>query len=73
MTGYHEPVMVSEVMSYLLESRREILVDCTAGDGGHTLEVLKRTKDTYVLALDVDDDAVSTVQGRLGRDRKSVV
>lgn len=67
MTGYHEPVMVSEVMSYLLESRREILVDCTAGDGGHTLEVLKRTKDTYVLALDVDDDAVSTVQGRLGR------
>jgi len=68
MTGYHEPVMVSEVMSYLLESRREILVDCTAGDGGHTLEVLKRTKDTYVLALDVNDDAVSTVQGRLGRE-----
>jgi len=68
MTSYHEPVMVSEVMSYLLGSRREILVDCTAGDGGHTLQVLKRTRDTYVLALDVDKDAVSTVERRLGRE-----
>lgn len=62
---YHEPVMVSEVMSYLLLRRRETIADCTAGDGGHLAEVLGRTKDTFVVALDVDNDAVSTARSRL--------
>ena len=62
---YHEPVMVSEVMSYLLLRRRETIADCTAGDGGHSAEVLGQTKDTFVVALDVDNDAVATARSRL--------
>ena len=35
--GFHEPVMVSETMSYLLQPDPAVCVDCTLGDGGHTL------------------------------------
>ncbi len=62
---FHEPVMVSETMSYLLAREREIIADCTVGDGGHTKAVLERTEDTFVVAMDVDKDAVAVARTRL--------
>ncbi len=63
----HEPVMVTEVMSHLLAREREVIVDCTAGDGGHSRAVLQRTGGTFVVAIDVDSEAVATAKERLRR------
>ncbi len=62
---FHEPVMVSEVMPYLLARKREVIVDCTAGDGGHSEAILGAAKGTFLIALDVDSEAVSVAKERL--------
>ncbi len=62
---FHKPVMVLEVMSYLLEREREIIADCTVGDGGHSEAILDGTKNTFVVAIDVDTEAVETARTRL--------
>ncbi|MGI6643635.1 MAG: 16S rRNA (cytosine(1402)-N(4))-methyltransferase RsmH [Bacillota bacterium] len=63
----HEPVMVNQVVSYLLAHRREVIVDCTAGDGGHSEAVLQETNSTFVIAIDIDSEAVAVAKERLQR------
>lgn len=66
--GLHEPVMVLETMSYLLQQDPEIYLDCTLGDGGHTLEVLRRSRTAYAIGFDVDRQALEVAKGRLSRE-----
>lgn len=61
----HEPVMVEEVLSFILERARHLVVDCTVGDGGHSWEILGSSSGTYVLGIDVDDEAVAVSDKRL--------
>lgn len=61
----HEPVMVKEVLSFILERTRHVVVDCTVGDGGHSWEILSSSSGTYVLGIDVDDEAVAVSDKRL--------
>ena len=63
---YHEPVMVEEVVSFIMERKRDIFVDCTLGDGGHSREILSHSPDTFVLGIDVDDEALEVANKRLG-------
>ncbi|MBP8613302.1 MAG: 16S rRNA (cytosine(1402)-N(4))-methyltransferase RsmH [Firmicutes bacterium] len=65
---YHEPVMVSEVVSFILEVQRNIVIDCTVGDGGHSSEILRSSPHTFVFGIDVDDEAVSTAQRRINKE-----
>ncbi len=62
----HEPVLVEEVMSYLQVESGGILVDATAGGGGHSEEFVKRSsRSVKLLALDRDEEAVCAVGKRL--------
>ena len=38
---YHEPVLLNEVLENLKLDKTKTIVDCTLGDGGHTIEILK--------------------------------
>ena len=40
----HKPALLKEVLEYLNPSPGKNLIDCTFGFGGHTLEILKKTK-----------------------------
>jgi 16S rRNA (cytosine1402-N4)-methyltransferase len=62
---FHEPVMVEEVMKYLLARPRKVIADCTLGDGGHTKVVLSRTSGTFVVGMDVDSEALMVAGQRL--------
>ncbi|HHW17687.1 MAG TPA: 16S rRNA (cytosine(1402)-N(4))-methyltransferase RsmH [Firmicutes bacterium] len=62
---FHEPVMVEKVLSYALGIRMNVFVDCTLGDGGHTLEILRATRDTLVIGIDIDREAVAAARERL--------
>lgn len=66
--NYHEPVMVSDVVSFVLEVQRNVVFDCTVGDGGHSLEILRNSPHTFVFGIDVDDEAVLTAQGRIDEE-----
>lgn len=62
----HTPVLLEEVMDGLKLFSGGVYVDCTAGGGGHSEEILKRTApDGKVIALDQDPDALEAVSGRL--------
>ncbi len=62
-------------MTALCPERGGIYVDCTAGGGGHSLEILKRLPDgAKLISLDRDDDAIAACTERLADYReKSVI
>jgi 16S rRNA (cytosine1402-N4)-methyltransferase len=60
--------MVEETIVCLLQDRPLIHLDCTLGDGGHALEVLRRSAETFVIGFDVDREALSVAEERLGRE-----
>lgn len=62
MEGYHKSVLLREVLEGLRVEKGEWYLDCTLGDGGHSLEIIRR--GGKVLGLDVDPDALERVKDR---------
>ena len=63
---WHRSVLVEEVVHYLAPSAGEIIADCTAGTGGHSLAILPHVMPTgRVLAIDCDGQALVRAQQRL--------
>lgn len=62
---FHEPVMVSEVLQHLSARPRSVVADCTLGDGGHSEAVLSSTKETFVVGMDVDSEALAVADVRM--------
>ncbi len=54
----HIPVMLDKVLNYLEGEKRNLIVDCTFGGGGHSKEILIRHKNIKIIGLDRDFDAV---------------
>jgi 16S rRNA (cytosine1402-N4)-methyltransferase len=61
--NYHDPVLLTEVLEGLNLVENGKYIDCTLGDGGHTLGILKN--GGKVLALDVDENAIKRAEERL--------
>ncbi len=61
----HEPVMVDEVVALFAPVPAGVVVDATAGAGGHAAAVLDAHPHLRVLCLDRDADAVATTAARL--------
>ncbi len=55
---YHKPVLLEEAVEALITEDDGWYVDVTMGGGGHTTEILKRTKKAKMLAFDQDPDAI---------------
>ena len=70
----HEPVMVDEVVALFEPVPAGVVVDGTAGAGGHAAALLDAHRHLGVLALDRDPDAVAAATERLERyGRRAVV
>jgi len=65
MTEFHEPVMVREVTDLLCSAPSPMVLDCTLGDGGHSLAVLGRSTGAFVVGIDVDSEAIGVAERRL--------
>ncbi len=61
--------MLNEVIEALEINNKKIIVDATAGGGGHTAQIAETAKT--VIAIDKDPDAVAVLQNRF-RDRDNV-
>lgn len=70
----HEPVMVDEVVALFAPVPPGVVIDGTAGGGGHAAALLDAHGHLGVLAVDRDPDAVAASSERLGRfGRRAVV
>lgn len=72
----HVSIMAREVIEALDPSRGGIFVDCTAGGGGHSLEIAKLLPDgSRLICLDRDDEAIEACTARLAdyADRVTIV
>lgn len=62
----HFSVLRNEAIDSLDIRENGLYVDCTAGGGGHSLEILKRLKGGKLIAIDRDPDAIEVLHERLG-------
>jgi 16S rRNA (cytosine1402-N4)-methyltransferase len=66
-TGYHEAVMVAEVLEYLRPERGGVYFDGTLGAGGHTESILSVGSSAVVVGVDQDAEALAVAEQRLAR------
>lgn len=63
----HLPVMLKEVMLHLDLQEGQTVVDCTTGEGGHAVEMLKRIGESgMLLAFDKDEEILAHARNMLG-------
>lgn len=67
MEGYHRSVLFKEVIEALKVEKGSWYLDCTLGDGGYSLEILKLGGN--VVGIDVDPQALKRAEKRF-RDSK---
>ena len=61
--NYHNPVMLAETLAHLKVVESGKYIDMTLGDGGHTLEILK--KGGKVLGVEINKDALERAEARI--------
>lgn len=54
----HIPVLLNEVIYYLLPSNGDNIIDATFGYGGHTVAILEKCSNCNVLGIDRDPDVI---------------
>lgn len=64
---YHVPVLVDEVVECFSASSGTVVIDCTVGDGGHSMEILEKLQHKVIIGIDVDPEAVLTSANRLSQ------
>jgi len=64
----HLPVMVDEVLDFLITNKKGIYVDATLGCGGHTLAILENT-DAFVIGFELDLRQIKLTGQRLEKFR----
>lgn len=63
---FHTPVLLEEVLHYLLTAPDGVYVDATVGGGGHATAVLEKLGSRgLVIGIDTDSDAIAAAQRRL--------
>ncbi len=66
--NFHQPVMVSEVLSILRVKEGGVFLDCTLGLGGHASAILSTSEpDGVVIGIDCDEDALEIAKKNLMR------
>ena len=70
-SDYHRPVLVDEVMRYLIGGDG-LYLDGTVGGGGHAHAVLERCRGCRVVGLDRDGEALEAARARLSGFRGRV-
>ena len=63
--GWHEPVMLGEVLSFLKPKEEKLILDATVGTGGHAEAIL--AQGACLIGLDRDPEALELARRRLSR------
>lgn len=66
MEGYHRSVLLREIIDALRVEKDKWYLDCTLGDGGHSLEILKLGGN--IVGIDVDPQSLERVAKRFDEE-----
>jgi len=66
MQGFHEPVLLKAILERVEIEKGTTYIDCTLGDGGYSIEILKR--GGKVIGIDVDPSALKRARERFGEE-----
>ena len=69
----HVSVLLFEAVGSLNIKKDGVYVDCTAGGGGHSAEILKRLENGRLFALDRDPEAIVALKERFKGDERVTV
>lgn len=69
----HVSVLLFEAVSSLDIKKDGVYVDCTAGGGGHSAEILKRLENGRLFVLDRDPEAIAALKERFKGDERVTV
>ena len=69
----HVSVLLFEAVGSLNIKKDGVYVDCTAGGGGHSAEILKRLENGRLFALDRDPEAILALKERFKGDERVTV
>ena len=69
----HVSVLLFEAVNSLNIKKDGVYVDCTAGGGGHSAEILKRLENGRLFALDRDPEAIAALKERFKGDERVTV
>ena len=62
----HKPVLLKEVLHYVIKDRNGIYVDCTVGEGGHSEAILSRlSAEGRLIGVDKDAEQLELARLRL--------
>jgi 16S rRNA (cytosine1402-N4)-methyltransferase len=71
---FHTPVLIDQVLKFLINDPKGIYVDGTVGGGGHSFEILKKIAPTgRLIGIDLDEKAVERAKERLKLFEKRVI
>jgi len=71
---YHTPVLLQEVLFYLVTARNGFYIDGTLGGGGHAEAILEQLAPSgKLIGIDLDDDALEAASKRLVRFRECAI
>ena len=68
----HVPVLLREVLEGLNLENDKIYVDCTIGGAGHSEKILENTKNSMLIVIDQDEDAILASTKRLEKYKSRV-
>lgn len=69
----HTPVLLSELLTYLKVKPSGLYIDCTAGFGGHSQEILKRLSTGNLICIDQDNHAIQHLNKLFKNNRKVTI
>ena len=74
MEFYHIPVLFNQTVDSLAIKPDGVYVDCTAGGGGHSAEILSRLNENgRLICIDRDPQAIEVLNSRFGGDGRVTV
>ncbi len=66
MEKFHTPVLLNQVIRFLLTEANGTIMDCTVGDGGHSLAILEATSPRgKLIGIDRDEEAIGRASRRV--------
>ena len=69
----HIPVLLKETVEGLAIKENGIYVDCTAGGGGHSAEILRHITTGKLISMDQDPDAIRTLTEKFKKNENSII
>lgn len=70
----HTPVLQKEVLHYLNPKANDNVIDCTVGEGGHSISILEKSgPDGMLLGIDLDSRQIENARNRLSDFKKRVI